>query len=69
MSLLYFEYFIHTRYLKLNPYFRVTCGECVAATDNSNWMSFADTSKARVTSSILQNSVAIRNFANVSDCM
>lgn len=50
------------------PYFFVTCGECIDATDNNNGTSFADKLSAEVTVFNEQNSVAKRNAANASDC-
>lgn len=55
-------------YLKLIPYFFVTCGEWIDATDNSNGTSLADKLSAVVTVLSEQNSVANKNAANVSDC-
>lgn len=50
------------------PYFFVTCGECIEATDNRSGTSFADKLRAVVTVLSEQNSVASRNAASVSDC-
>lgn len=55
-------------YLKLIPYFLVTWGEWIDATDSSNGTSFADKLSAVVTVFSEQNSVAKRKAANVSDC-
>lgn len=50
------------------PYFLVTCGECIDATDSSSGTSFADKLSAVVTVLSEQNSVASKKAANVSDC-
>lgn len=55
-------------YLKLMPYFFVTCGECIEATESNRGTSFADKFNALVTVFNEQNSVANRKAANVSDC-
>lgn len=65
------EYFPHQcnrSYLKLMPYFFVTCGEWMDATDSNNGTSFADRLSADVTAFSEQNSVASKNAASVSDC-
>lgn len=55
-------------YLKLIPYFLVTCGECIEAIESSNGTSFADKLSAVVTVFNEQNSVVKRKAASVSDC-
>lgn len=50
------------------PYFFVTCGECMDATESNNGTSLADRLSADVTAFSEQNSVANKNAANVSDC-
>lgn len=55
-------------YRKLIPYFLVTCGECIEATDSRSGTSFADKLRAVVTVLREQNSVASKNAASVSDC-
>lgn len=50
------------------PYFLVTCGECMDATESNKGTSFADKFSAVVTVFSEQNSVARRNAAKASDC-
>lgn len=55
-------------HLKLTPYFLVTCGECIDATESKSGTSFSDRFRADVTVLSEQNSVASKKAASVSDC-
>lgn len=56
-------------HLKLIPYLRLTCGECVEAIAKSSGTSLGSKSKVLVKCSISQNSVSIKSSASVLDLM
>lgn len=50
------------------PYFLVTCGECIDATDSNRGTSLSVKLRVDVTVLSEQNSVVSKNSAKVSDC-